>query len=677
MADRSPCPSSGWQELKETLAKTLTICCSSRHLRQIHARIIASGLRHNLHLAGLLIRRYTSFLELAPAMAVFSSLNPPPNKPLIWNSLMRGCLRNGRPDLTLTIFDRMTEKFPGCNPDRISFSLAIKAAVYSGDPNTVLRLAQSVQSYNLDSDPLVSTPLIVFHSRRGEIKAAREVFDGLTEKDVISWNAMISGYAIEGSLHEPIKLFKSMKNEAKCLPSEGTLVPLLSLCSKLGSLNHGQIFHGHSLKLGFNSDVFICNSLMEMYIHCDSLDSASMLFEKMIIRDSATWSTLIGGYLHHGLPIDSIKLYSRMVSSSPNLQPSKPILLSVLLACAEVRDWHLGMKAMEDYSRKNGEVDAQITTTVIFMHAKCGNIAMAFDLINGDLTVRNDVIAWNALIKGCAEGGDLQKSVKILKEMQRRGISPDEVTLLSLISLSSSLPCLGLGMGAHAHVLKRGFHGETPTMNSLIDMYSRCGNPHHARKVFDGLGERDEVTWSSMMKAYAINDGVHDMLSLFKLMVQVGTPPNRITFVTALWACSHGGYVEEAHWLFRAMREDYGLEPWLEHYACMVDLLGKSGFISEAVDLVNSGPLDASRSSPALWGSLFRACSSLGDSLIGEGIARNLLSLEPENAANYINLARMHSSEGRREASNGVLRKIKDLGSEKKPPGFSRLMIAG
>ncbi|CAA6672906.1 unnamed protein product [Spirodela intermedia] len=654
-------PQSGWQELKESLASAIaTGCSSARRLRQLHARIVSSGLRHNLYLCGLLIGKYSSFRDLGAACGVFYSLYPPPTKALIWNVLMRECLRNGRPDLALGVFSEMTTGFPGCGPDSATFHLSIKASIDTRDFEFGFHLAECVRSRGLESDLLVSTSLLDMYSRSGDIVAARKLFEKMTVRDVVSWNAMISGYALRRSLPDAINLFKAMKADNGVAPSQATLVTLLSLCGRTESLEHGQTFHGHAIRLGYSSDIFISNALMEMYIKCNCLDSASLLFEKMTLKDPVSWSTMIGGYLHHRRPHDSLKLFRHMVSST-QFSSTRPILLNVLHACADLGDWHQGNHVEAEFLRNRFELDAQLGTALIFMYAKCGRVDIAFDVMNENVMIMKDVIAWNALIRGCAEAGNLRKASESSVEMQRRGVVPNSVTLLTLISIASLIPFLSMGMMVHAHVLRRGFFKERPISNSLIDMYSQCGNVEDSYKVFDGIADKDVVTWSSMMKAYAQNGGVDEVLNLFGLMKESGTKPNHITFVSVLSACSCGGYIDEARELFKCMKEDHGLEPWLEHYACMVDLLSRLGYLSEAFDFIKRGPAEVS------------ASCLFGNWVIGEAAAKHLFYWEPQNAANYIILANIYISAGRREDANSILWLMRAVGLEKNP-GFSLLM---
>ncbi|MQM16558.1 hypothetical protein Taro_049516 [Colocasia esculenta] len=644
-------PFLGWQELKESLALAIASssrCSSPRQLQKLHARVILSGLRHNLHLCGLLVGGYSSFGDVVTARQVFDTQRLPPTKALLWNTLIRGCLRSGRPDLALRTFGEMMERSPACVPDGNTFNLAIKACTDMSDFEFGYWIADMVRSRDVGSDLLVATALVDMYSRTGDLNAARELFDKLTVRDAVSWNAMISGYAREGSFLEAVYLYKAMKDENGVAPSQATLVALLSVCGKIRSLKHGDLFHAHVIRLGFGADLFISNALMEMYIDCNRLDISSLLFDGLALKDPVSWSTLIGGYVRHQRPHDAIKLFRYL------------------------GDWQQGLQIEEEFLRSDVrpcELDVRLITALIYLYAKCGKSDISLKLFDKNVVVRNDVIAWNALLKGCAEVGDVYKVSEFTMEMQRRGIIPDDVTFLTLLTTFSSTPLLRMGMTVHAHILKRGFLRENFISNALIDLYSQCGSIKDSREVFNEIVDKDVVTWSLMLKAYAQNGSVDEALGLFHQMRETATRPNHITFISILSACSHGGYVDKGQELFKCMKEEYGLEPGLEHHGCMVALFSRAGLLSEAYDLIKNGPIETSNAS-ALWGTLLNACSVHGNWYIGEAVARHLFRLEPRNAANYVILANIYLSAGKREDANHVLRLMRAKGLEKNP-GFS------
>ncbi|XP_010914724.3 pentatricopeptide repeat-containing protein At4g13650-like [Elaeis guineensis] len=663
-------PGISWQGLKEALAHSLCYHCHySDHLRRLHARIIYSGLGHNPYLSSLLITKYFSFGDVHSARPVFSSHKGRPTKSLVWNSLIRGYLRSGWPRLALDVYREMvTLSFTKCEPDKQTFHLVLTACARLSEFELGYQVADLARTKGLQDDLLVGTALVGLWSKAGDLETARKLFDKMAVRDAVSWNAMISGYSLAGLLFEAMGLFKDMRLARGIPPTEATFVSLISCCASSGSVNNGEAVRSLVIKIGFEDDRFVLNSLVEMYIQCDSLDVAADLFNRMVSKDSISWSTMVGGYVQHERPSDALKLFHSMVLNT-DIQPTRSILIHVLHACADLGDWKQGRWIEEKYLASGSsefETDSLVITALIYMYTKCGKMEIALNYLDTSVQVRGDVIAWNAVIKAFSELGEVDRAVELTLEMQRRGISLDIATLLMLLSVISLIPSLTKGTEIHAHVIKRGFEMERSIANSLIDMYGRCGCIGESRQVFNGILGKDVVSWSSLIKAYAWNGNVEEALNLFEKMREDKIKPNHFTFLAMLSACSHSGLVEKAWEIFRCMKEKYCLEPDVEHLTCMVDMFCRAAHLHEAYHLLQDWMPKVCKSA-VIWSTLLSSCRLYGDVAIGEAAARHLFYLEPKNAANYLMLADIYISAGRREDANGVLRLLRAKGLECRP----------
>ncbi|XP_058102099.1 pentatricopeptide repeat-containing protein At3g16610-like [Magnolia sinica] len=663
-----------WQELKEDIAHTISsFCFSSKHLQQLHARAISFSLHHNLYICSLLISSYCTFGHFETARRIFDDQISKPSKTLLWNSLMRGYFKNQRPKSVIQIYHEMMESPAECMPDNQTFNLVITACTNLSEFELGSQIHAHARNTGLQFDILVGTALISMYCKAGDLERGRLLFDGMPVRDVVSWNAMIAGYAQQGSLPEVLRLFRSMRLVQGIRPTEATIVSLASVCGALGSLQDGEAIHAHAVKIGFGADQFVCNSLMEMYIKCNHLNSAFILFNGMILKDAVSWSTMIGGYVRSRHSSDALKLFDKMILTT-RILPTRPILLNVLLACSDLGDWRRGERISKDYIKCSGnqfESDACLITLLIYMYAKCGKMETSLQLLEGISAEREEVIAWNAVIKACSELGRVGTASIFLLEMQRRGINPDPVTFLTLLPLFSSTALLRKGMEAHTHVIKRGFELERSIAHSLMDMYAKCGSIEDSRDIFNAIPDKDVISWSLIIKGYGWNGNGNEAVDLFRLMKETGTRPNHITFVAILTACSHAGFVEEGRKAFKSMKEEYELEPAMEHYACMVGLLCRAGLLSEAYLLMENMGIKACNSA-ILWGTLLNACREEDNLVFGEEAARHLFFLEPKSAANYIMLAKIYVSAGRADDANGVLRLLREKGLAKNP-GYSWL----
>lgn len=554
-----------------------------------------------------------------------------------------------------------------CDPDKQTFHLVITACARLLEFELGYRVAGLARAKGLEDGLLVGTAEVGLYSKAGDLETARKLFDKMAVRDVVSWNAMISGYSRAGFLFEAMSLFKGMRLARGIRPTEATFVSLISCCASSGSVNNGEAVRSLVIKMGFQDNQFVLNSLIEMLIQCDSLDVAAGLFKRMVSKDSISWSTMVGGYVQHEQPNEALKLFHSMVLNT-DIQPTRSILINVLHACAELGDWKQGRWIEEKYlagGSSEFETDSLVITALIYMYAKCGKMEIALNYLDRSVQVRGDVIAWNAAIKACSELGEVDRAFELTHGMQRRSISLDMATLLMLLSVISLISSLTKGTEIHAHVIKRGFEMERSMANSLIDMYGRCGSIGDSREVFNGIIGKDVVSWSSIIKAYALNGNVGEALNLYEKMREDKIKPNHFTFLAMLSACGHAGLVEKGWEIFRCMKE-YCLEPDVEHLTCMVDMFCRAAHLHEAYHLLQDWMPKICKSA-VIWSTLLSSCRLYGDVAIGEAAAWHLFYLEPKNAANYLMLADIYISAGRREDANGVLRLLRAKGLECRP----------
>lgn len=523
------------------------------------------------------------------------------------------------------------------------------------------------RSLGFQSDILVATALLVLHAKAGELESARQVFDQMSVKDVVSWNAMISGYSQAGLLSEAMEIFRNMRIVEGICATEGSFVSLFSCCGDEGQVQNGEALHALVLITGFDRNQLVLNSLLEMYVECSCLEIAVQLFDGMVLKDSVSWSTMIGGYVKNDQPSKALKTLYLMLFNTCIL-PTRPILLNSLLACASLGDWETGKWIQKKFLSNNDDEmasDASLITTLIYMHARCRKMEIAFEFLEIDARMKGDVIAWNTAIKACAEVGDFRHVFELSLKMQRRGILLDRATFLMLLSIISTIPLSIKGAETHALVVKLGFESERSIANSLIDMYAHFGNLESSYSIFKGMQEKDVVSWSLIIGAYAWNGNAEGAFDLFADMREKEVRPNQFTFLALLSACSHVGLVEKGRELFASM-ERYGLNPGIEHLTCLIDLFCRAGLLVDAHHLLKDVKLGASTSS-ILWGTLLSACRVHGNLVIGEAAATHLFLLEPGNAANYLMLADIYILLGKMENSNAVFRLLKEKGIEKRP----------
>ncbi|XP_074590973.1 pentatricopeptide repeat-containing protein At3g03580-like [Curcuma longa] len=661
------------QALKEALAGAITRCASCHRLRFLHGRTIAFGFRRNLYLSSLLLSKYFHFADASTARLVFDDARREgPTKTLLWNSLIKGYLKRSRPCSALDIYHEMVASTPPqCDPDRVTFHLVLTACSHLAEFELGCRIGAHARVKGLDSDLLVATALVDMYCKAGVIDAARRVFDGMLIRDVIVWNAMISGYSKAGLFQEAVNLFRTMRLTHGIFPSEATIISLMPVCCYYSSPGNVEGLHILAIKLGLESSLLLLNALLEMYVNCNNLIIAISLFNRMENKDPISLSTMIGGYVQHKKPYEALKLFNWMVMNT-HVCPSRSILINVILACAELGDWKEGKLIQDSYLTSHDNriaSDSSIVTVLAYMYAKCGMLNISLSLLDPHEEASGDVVTWNAMMKACSQIGMISKVFYLMLEMQRRGISPDHVTFVSFLSDLCCTPILKKITETHSQIIKRGFEIHRQTSNCLINAYAKCGSITDSSKIFNGIIQRDVVSWSTMIQAYAWDGKLDEVLDHFEQMRERGIMPNHFTFLSLLSACSHVGLVQKGWEFFNSMKEDYNLEPGIEHLTCMVDMLCRAARLPDAYNLVKNA-MQRGKNCAVLWGALLSACRVHGNVATGEEAARHLYQLEPQNVATYKMLADVYIAAGRRGDVNGVLSLMcsNDL---KKVPGFS------
>lgn len=376
---------------------------------------------------------------------------------------------------------------------------------------------------------------------------------------------------------------------------------------------------------------------------------------------------------------------------SSAVEPDARIYTTILSACSRFGDLETGKLLHRCISESNVAIDDHLQSALLNMYISHGAMDMAqsfYDelepkdvvastaMITGyskasnleaarlifDKMVDKDLVCWSAMISGYANSDNPQESLSIFHEMQRNGIKPDQVTMLSVISACARLGALEKAKKVHFDVEANGFGRALPINNALIDMYAKCGSLERAKEVYNCMHRKNVISWTSMINAFATHGDVHGALKHFEEMKREKVEPNWITFVGVLYACSHAGLVEEGERLFESMVQEYRIAPRLEHYGCMVDLYGRANRLREALEVVETMPMAPN---VVIWGSLMAACRIHRESELGEFAAKRVLEIDPDHDGAHVFLSNVYAKERRWDSVGVVRNSMKDKGISK------------
>ncbi|KAJ7527655.1 hypothetical protein O6H91_16G065000 [Diphasiastrum complanatum] len=511
----------------------------------------------------------------------------------------------------------------------------------------------------LDSNILLANTLVRMYSKCGSVLHAHKVFSNMPQHDVYSWTAIISAYADSGEVEEAINLFHQMR-ETGLAPDKVLFVVALKACARLAGLEQGRQLHSDIIKRGFQSDVTVGNTLVNMYAKCGCTEDARDLFDKMSERNVVSWTAMIAGYAQNGLGEEALALYEQM--KQEGMQPNNVTFVLLLNACASLAALEQGKQLHSEIIKRGFQSDVVVGNTLVDMYAKCGCTEDARELFD-NMSERN-VVSWTAMIAGYAQNGLGKEALALYEQMKQEGMQPNNVTFVLLLKACANLAALKQGKHLHSEIIKRGFQSDVVVGNTLVDMYAKCGCIEDARELFNNMSQRNVVSWTAMIAGYAQNGLAQEALALFEQMQREGTKPNEVTYISVLSACAHSGLVDQGRYVFDSLSKNHGVTPTKEHYACMVDLLGRAGCLDDAELFINKMPIQPGS---VVWMTLLGAARNHGHVEIGGRAFDRVVKLEPKNAAPYVLLSNIYAAAGRKDELAKIRNEMKDAGVKKMP----------
>lgn len=434
---------------------------------------------------------------------------------------------------------------------------------------------------------------------------------------------------------------------------------LLQSCVTRKAINPGKQLHARFCQMGIGFNTYLATKLVNLYCVCGSVLDAHNLFDKIPKRNNLfLWNVMIRAYAWNGPYEVSISLYHQMFDYG--LMPDNYTFPFVLKACSALSAIEEGRKIHEHVIHTKCETDVFVGAALIDMYAKCGclgNARQVFDKIEA-----RDVVLWNSMLAAYSQNGQPDESLALCSEMALTGLKPTEATLVSAVSASADIADLPAGKELHGFSWRHGFGSNDKVKTSLVDMYVKSGSVKVARTLFEQLGEKKRVvSWNAMITGYAMHGYAAEALDLFEKMRRE-VVPDHITFVGVLGACSRGGLLNEGWRFFDLMIREHHIEPTLQHYTCMVDLLGHCGQLDKAYNLIMEMKVTPDS---GIWGALLNSCKIHGKVELAELAVQKLMELEPDDAGNYVILSNIYAQAGKWEGVARLRKLMIDNGIKK------------
>lgn len=515
---------------------------------------------------------------------------------------------------------------------------------------------------NLHNDPLIAPKLISAFSLCNQLGSAINVFNQVQFPNVQLYNSLIRAHTQNSQPSQAFTFFLDMLRNG-VYPDNFTYPFLLKACSGPCSFQMVQMIHTHVLKFGFSADIFVPNSLIDSYCKCGlvGVSSARKLFVFMEGKDIVSWNSMISGFIKGGELKEARQLFDEM--------PERDVVSwnTMLDGYVKAGDISAAFRLFEKVPGRN----VVSWSTMVLGYTKAGDMDMA-RLLFDKMPVKN-LVSWTIMISGYAERGFTKEAISLYNDLENAGLKLDDGTVISILAACAKSGLLALGKRVRSSMVAAGFRCSIAVNNALIDMYAKCGCMEKALVVFQGMAERDLVSWNTIIQGLAMHGDGDTALMLFSRMKQEGFQPDKVTFIGILCACTHMGFVERGLQYFYSMERDYGIAPQIEHYGCLIDLLGRGGRLKEALEVVQNMPMEPN---VIILGTLLGACRLHYPVDIVQEVLKHLVELDLADAGNFSMLSNIYAAAGDWDNVANVRRAMKNIGVQK-PSGASTLDLDG
>ncbi|KAK7284746.1 hypothetical protein RJT34_19499 [Clitoria ternatea] len=483
----------------------------------------------------------------------------------------------------------------------------------------------------------------------------------------------------------------------KTLRQKNPKLVLLECCSNVGDL---KIIHAHMLRTHVFFDVFASSRLVAFCIDSKTnlLHYAIRVVSQIQTPNLFIYNALIRGCSTSENPSNSFHYYIK--AQRFGLLPDNITHPFLVKACGQLENAVMGMQAHGQVIKHGFEQDCYVQNSLVHMYATVGDINAArrifkrmcrFDVVSwtcmiagyqrcGDVESARELfdrmpeknlVTWSTMISGYARNSRFDEAIELFEALQAEGVVANETVMVGVIYSCAHLGALAMGEKAHEYVVRNNLSLNLILGTALVDMYAKCGNMEKAVQVFEQLREKDVLCWTALIAGMAMHGYAEKALVCFSEMLTERLVPRDITFTAVLTACSHGGMVDRGLEIFESMKRDHGLEPRLEHYGCMVDLLGRAGKLAEAEKFVLEMPV---KPNAPIWGALLGACRIHRNVEVGERVGKILVQMQPEHSGYYVLLSNIYARTNKWKEVTIMRQMMKEKGV-RKPPGYTMIEI--
>ncbi|XP_039018252.1 pentatricopeptide repeat-containing protein At3g02330, mitochondrial [Hibiscus syriacus] len=629
---------------------------------QVHGVAVKVAFDRDVVTGSALVDFYGKCRRLDDSIRYFYEM--PEKNWVSWSAVIAGCVQNGK-------FIKGVELFKEMQRGGIGVSQSTYASVFRSCAGfSAFWLGRQLHGHSLKtnfaSDLIVGTAILDMYAKCGNMIEARKIFNLFPNHNLQSFNAIIIGYAQSCQAIPALQLFRHLLKSDLGF-DEISLSGAFSACAVIKGYLEGVQVHALAVKTTLESNICVANAILDMYGKSGALAEACRVFYEMEKRDAISWNAVIAAHEQNGNEEATLSHFVSMLHSG--IEPDEFTYGSVLKACAGQKALDYGMEIHNRTIKSGIGLHSFVGSALVDMYCKCGMMEEAEKI--HDRIEQQTMVCWNAIISGFSLQKESEKAQNFFAGMLEVGVNPDHFTYATVLDTCANLATVGLGKQIHAQIIKLELQSDVYICSTLVDMYSKCGNMYDSKLIFQKATNRDFVTWNAMICGYAQHGLGEEALQIFEDMIKENVTPNHATFVSVLRACAHIGLVEKGLNYFALMSSGYGLVPQLEHYSCMVDVMGRAGQITEALRLINDMPFEPD---DVIWRTLLSICKIHGNVDVAETVVDSLLRLDPQDSSAYILLSNIYADAGLWDKVS-YMRKMMRYNKLKKEPGCSWIEI--
>lgn len=656
--------------------------------RAVHASFLK--LEEDTHLGNAVLVAYLKMGRLLDAYGVFRGLYSP--DVVSYTALISSFAKADREREAIELFFRMRSS--GIEPNDYSFVAILTACIRTLELELGLQLHALIIKLGYLDCVIVANALMCLYGKNGCLDYASQLFDEMPQRDIATWNTVISNMVNELSYEKALELFRDLHRTTDFKSDQFTLSTVLTACAGCHAVMGGREVHAHSIRTGFERNLSINNAIIRFYTRCGSLKDVLAEFEMIPARDIITWTEMITAYMEFGFVDMAVEVFAKMPERNSvsynallsgfckNGEGLKALdffikmvqegveltdftLTSVINACGILMELDLSRQIHGFIIKFGFGSNAFIEAALLDMCTKCGRMNDAAKMFHRWPSDQDSLIIRTSMLCGYARNGMPDEAISLFQQSQSEGaIIMDAVALTSLLGVCGTLGFHGMGKQIHCHALKTEFVADTGVGNSIISMYSKCFNMDDAIKSFNSMPAHDIVSWNYLIAGHLLHRQGDEALVVWSKMEKACIKPDTVTLILIISAYRHtsSNLVDNCRRFFISMKNNYDIEPTSEHYASLVSVLGHWGLLEEAEELIIRMPFEPEAS---VWRALLDSCRLHLNTSIGKRVAKRILAMEPKDPSTFVLVSNLYSASGRWHCSELVRANMRERGFQK------------